>query len=99
METTITRPSSDILHVITEIRIYFSDSKNMNASVIGDGGELVRVGFNVQPLLDQMTSTQKTLIRQWYKRLAVLALNQFFTDRNYSVTVTEEDIIGDSLED
>lgn len=96
MQTNITIPQHSADQQVVDIRMYFDSPADMNACIV-DGTESVRVGFSILPIWNQMTIQQKTLIRQWYKRLAVLALNQHFENKLYGVTITENEIEGEIL--
>jgi hypothetical protein len=96
MEVLITKPAVvDAKQKV--LSITFQPEVTTFHAVIQDGEERKRVAFQVNGLWSQMSATQKTIIKAWYKRLAVLALNELNTE--YNVTVTEADVKGDAILD
>lgn len=91
METTITKPSADVDQKIVFIQTTLL-TKDWQA-VIQDGDDRELVNFNIQPLLDLMTTTQKTTVKTFLRRCALQAINVYNSD--IGVTITDVDLVGD----
>lgn len=86
----------DIPNGIVEFR--FRPGQKDVGAIINRDGKQYKIGFNIQDTLDAMSSTNKGVVKTWYKNFAVLAINAL--NQSLGATpITDTDINGEAFDD
>lgn len=91
MDVQITKPETISNQGITKINAVL-DSKQWVA-IIDEDTNPIAVVFNIQSVIDQMTETQKNIVKAFFRAVAAAAVNA--RNASIGVVVDVNDISGD----
>jgi hypothetical protein len=97
MQTTVTIPEEVVYPTVVQFRLRPGEKDAKVFLQQNTGGEQISVTVNFQSVLDAATATQKNTVRQFFKRIAKLAFEEYSDDS--SAVVDEGDITGEMFDD
>ena len=95
MEVSITVPEAITAQSITEFR--FRPGSKKAIVIFNQGGEQKSTLVDFQSIIDLATATQKTAVKQFFKRTGAKALDD--VNESIGVDVVEGDVTGDLFDD
>lgn len=96
METTVTIPSKDKLQKVIELRITPGSGKIITVIVTDPEKGRISIPVDVSAEWSAATATQQTTIKNFFKAVAAMALDQL--NATDSVDVTTADVTGEVFE-